>query len=156
MKDKVESIKKELTKDLDTTKSVNELNELKVKYLGKKGTISELLSNMADLTIEGKKELGQIANELKTFAATNIEKKITLLKEKELDEKLSSDKIDVTLPGVKMSAGFLHPIQRIIDEACTVFTSMGYDVVTGPEVEIDKYNFEMLNLPKGQIGRAHV
>ena len=153
MKEKIKTIKETLEQELNIVTSTNEVNDIRVKYMGKKGLITDLMSNMSTLSIEEKKELGQLVNEIKNYATDCIEKKNKELVETELNEKLSNDKIDVTLPGAKLTAGFYHPMQTVIDDCCKIFISMGYDVVTGPEVETDKYNFEMLNLPHGHPAR---
>ncbi len=153
MKEKQEMIKKELEKDLKLVKTTNDLNELKVRYLGKKGIITELTKNMNELSIEEKKEIGRLSNELRGELAEKISELENELHAKELNEKLVNEKIDVTMPSTKLSVGCMHPLTRISDELEELFISMGYDVVSGPEVEIDKYNFEMLNLPKDHPAR---
>ncbi len=153
MLEKQEEIRKEFEKDISSIKNSNDLNELKVKYLGKKGIITELTKNMQELSVEERKELGRVSNELKTTLAEEISKLENELKDKELNEKLASEKIDITMPSTKINVGGLHPLTKITDELEELFISMGYDVVSGPEVEIDKYNFEMLNLPKDHPAR---
>lgn len=153
MLERQDLIRKEFNADLSKVKNTNELNELRVKYLGKKGLITELTSNMKELSIDERKEVGKISNELKTELTKNISDLEEELKQKELNEKLANEKIDISMPSTKINVGSVHPLTRISDELEELFISMGYDVVSGPEVEIDKYNFEMLNLPKDHPAR---
>jgi len=131
----------------------NELNDLRIKYLGKKSEIQEIISIFSKLSSEEKKVLGRVLNETKSY----IESDLNNLKEKidieELNEKLKSEQIDVTLPGVSFSNASTHPLNRVREEIEEVFISMGYDVVEGPDVEEDLYNFELLNIPKGHPAR---
>ena len=148
-----EEIRKSLEEDLKNVKTTQDLSELKVKYLGKKGFVTLLSVNMKDLSIEEKKVFGQTLNVLKQ----EVSEKINLLEEEikkaELEEKLKNEKIDVTMPSVSLKVGGIHPLTRITNELEELFVSMGYRVVAGPEVECDLYNFEMLNLPKGHPAR---
>ena len=153
MKEKVETLKTEVLEKLANTKSLKEVNDLKVEYLGKKGPIQELTSHMRDLDAEGKKEFGMLLNGLKQDVTNAIDSKIKEYQEAELNEKLSKEKIDVTLPATKIPTGAPNILEKIIEDVEEVFMSMGYDVVDGPEVEEDKYNFEMLNIPKGHPAR---
>ena len=153
MKEKVETLKTEILEKLANTKSLKEVNDLKVEYLGKKGPIQELTSHMRDLDAEGKKEFGMLLNGLKQDATKAIDGKIKEYQEAELNEKLSKERIDVTLPATEIPTGAPNILEKIIEDIEEVFMSMGYDVVDGPEVEEDKYNFEMLNIPKGHPAR---
>ena len=153
MKEKVETLKTEVLEKLKNTNSLKEANDLKVEYLGKKGPIQELTSHMRDLDAEGKKEFGMLLNGLKQDVTNAIDSKIKEYQEAELNEKLSKEKIDVTLPATTIPTGAPNILEKIIEEVEEVFMSMGYDVVDGPEVEEDKYNFEMLNIPKGHPAR---
>ena len=149
----IESLKLEINAKLDLVKDINELNELRVNYLGKKGPINELSMLMRDLSIEDKKEFGMLLNSFKQDIENRFETLKNNIETSMLNEKLASENIDVTLPGMKIIKGSSHPLQKAIDEIEEVFVSMGYDVVEGPEVELDLYNFEMLNLPKGHPAR---
>ena len=153
MLEELEKIRSSFVSDSSNIKDLNELNDLRVNYLGKKSKIQEISNMMKDLTVEEKKEVGRFMNEFKS----EIENKINSLKEslevKLLNEKLSNEKIDITLPATKINVGVMHPITRVINEVEDLFISMGYDILDGPEVESDLYNFEMLNLPKGHPAR---
>ena len=153
MKEKVETLKAEVLEKLKNINSLKEVNDLKVEYLGKKGPIQELTSHMKDLDAEGKKEFGMLLNGLKQDVTNAIDSKIKEYQDAELNEKLSKEKIDVTLPATKIPTGAPNILEKIIEDVEEVFMSMGYDVVDGPEVEEDKYNFEMLNIPKGHPAR---
>ena len=149
----IEDIKKEIKKDLESVKDLKELNELHVKYLSKKGIITELNSKIKDVPNDKKKEFGMEVNSLRTY----FNEKYNALKEKfendELNKKLESESIDISLPSTKVSIGSPNILEKLIEEVEEIFMSMGYDVVDGPEVEEDKYNFEMLNIPKGHPAR---
>lgn len=153
MKEKVEQIKNEVLGKINKVENLKEANELKVTYLGKKGPVSELTMHLKELDSEGKKEFGKILNDLKTEISTKIEEKIKYYEEAEIKEKLEREKIDITLPGTKIPIGSPNILEKIIEEVESVFMSMGYDVVDGPEVEEDKFNFELLNIPKGHPAR---
>jgi len=153
MKEKIINLKKEFLKDLDGVNNLGELNEVRVKYLGKKGYIQELSSIMGSLSIEEKKEYGMFLNDFKNEVNELLEKKRQELEELELNKKLEAEKIDITLPATDIPVGTFHPLTRVIEEIEELFVSMGYDVVEGPEIELDLYNFEKLNLPKGHPAR---
>ena len=149
----IESVKKELEKDLLNVNSMNELNDLKVKYLGKKGLITELNSNIKNIKNEEKKEYGQKVNDLRNTFNSFYDDKKEILEKEILDKKLSSEAIDISLPATKIISGAPNILEELIEQVEEVFMSMGYDVVDGPEIELDKYNFEMLNIPKGHPAR---
>ena len=153
MEEKVESIKNELVKDLESTKTIQDVQNLKVKYLGKKGLVTELTSNMKDLSIDEKKLVGRLSNETKNFVTEEISKLEEKLNNEELNKKLQNEKIDISLPSTKVNIGGSNILEKIIEEVEELAISMGYDVVEGPELEKDLYNFELLNLPKGHPAR---
>ncbi len=149
----IEDIKKDLEKELESIKDLKELNELHIKYLTKKGIITELNSKIKDVPNDKKKEFGMEVNSLRTY----FNEKYNALKDKfetdELNKKLESESIDISLPSTKPNIGSPNILEKLIEEVEGIFMSMGYDVVDGPEVEEDKYNFEMLNIPKGHPAR---
>lgn len=153
MKEKIKNIKLEVKDKLEKVTNLNELNEVRVSYLGKKSPLVEMGKQMGSLDIELRKEIGSLLNELKEEITNKVEAIKGKLELEELNKKLEKDKIDVTLPATKITVGGIHPINKIIDEIEELFISMGYDVVEGPEVELDLYNFEKLNLPKGHPAR---
>ena len=153
MKEKVENLKLEVAKKLEATTNLKEVNDLKVEYLGKKGPVQELTSHMKELSSEEKREFGMLLNSLKQELTSTIDAKIKYYEEEALNQKLASEKIDVTLPATTIPVGAPNILEKIIEEVEEVFMSMGYDVVDGPEIEEDKYNFELLNIPKGHPAR---
>lgn len=153
MKEKIDLLKQEINEKVGLIDNLKDLNELKIIYLGKKGPISELLNNMKDLDIDEKKEVGRLVNELKTEVNNLFDSIKNKLEKEELDKKLASEKIDISLPSTKIPVGSASIIETVVEELEELMMSMGYDVVEGPEVEKDLYNFELLNLPKGHPAR---
>ena len=153
MKDKVELIKSGIDTDLDSINSINDLVNIKAKYLGKKGLVTELTSNMKDLSIEERKEVGKVSNEIRTLVTDKINTKEEEIKIKELNSKLEKETIDISLPSRKLKRGSRHPFNRIVEDVEDFFVSMGYDVVDGPELETDENCFQLLNLPLGHPAR---
>ena len=149
----IESIKKELEQDLKNVTNLKELNQLHIKYLSKKGIITNLNSKIKDVPNDKKKEFGMEVNSLKNYFTENYDKMKSEFEDEELNQKLASEAIDISLPSTKVSSGAPHILEKLIEEVEEIFMSMGYDVVDGPEVEEDKYNFEMLNIPKGHPAR---
>lgn len=153
MKEKCETIKSSLQTDISLVNNLQDIVELKAKYIGKSGCITELTKNMKDLSIDERKEVGALANTLKSEVSTIIEKCENDLKLKTLNEKLANERIDVTLPSTKFNFGRANILERVIENVESIFMSMGYDVVDGPEIEEDRFNFELLNIPKGHAAR---
>ena len=153
MEDKIKSIKEELDKDIISVTNLNSLNELKVKYLGKKGLVTELTSNMKNLDVEERKVVGKLSGEIRTYVTDNINSLEEKLKLEELNKKLEKDTIDISLPSEKIKRGSRHPFNRIIEDVEDFFVSMGYDVVDGPEIETDENCFQRLNVPLGHPAR---
>lgn len=149
----IENIKKGIEKDLESVKDLKELNELHIKYLSKKGIITELNSKIKDVPNDKKKEFGMEVNSLRTYFNEKYNALKDKIDEEELNKKLESESIDISLPSTKVSIGSPNILEKLIEEVEEIFMSMGYDVVDGPEVEEDKYNFEMLNIPKGHPAR---
>ena len=153
MENQVNEIKERALKEINEINDLKELEDAKVKYLGKKGELTAILRNMGSLSPEERPKFGAIVNEAKNEVETLINEKVEVMQKAELAKKLESEKIDVTLPATKAVRGSKHPLNRIIEEVEDLFVSMGYDVVTGPELETDEYCFERLNLPKGHPAR---
>ncbi len=133
--------------------SLEELNNLKVEFLGKKGIITEYQSMIKEVPNEEKKEFGMKVNEVRTLFNTKYEEIKNILETELINKKLEEEAIDITLPSTKINIGSANILEKLIEEIEEVFMSMGYDVVDGPEIEEDKYNFEMLNIPKGHPAR---
>lgn len=153
IKEEITNLKLGFEEQKKNITSLKELNDLRVAYLGKKARISEMGKEMGSLSVEEKKETGMLMNELRTFIENEMGNLEVMLKEEELNEALKKDRIDITLPSTKINVGSVHPLEKTIEEIEELFISMGYDVVEGPEVEQDLYNFEKLNLPKGHPAR---
>ena len=153
MREKIENIKLELDKDLETIKTTQDIVDIKAKYIGKNGCITELTKNMKDLSPEERKEAGMLSNEIKNYAISKILGKEEEINTAILNEKLSKEAIDITLPGTEIINGAPSILEKVIEDFEEVFMSMGYDVVDGPELEEDRYNFELLGLPKGHPAR---
>lgn len=153
MKEKLETIRNQAKERIEEIKDLQALNELKVKILGKKGELTEILRGMKDLSPEERPIIGSLVNTVRDEIEGTIKSAEELLKQKELEEKLNKEKIDITLPSSKIKRGSKHPINRTIEQIQDLFVSMGYDVVDGPELETDEFCFERLNLPKGHPAR---
>ena len=149
----VNNIKEELKTIFDNVGTMNELNDLKVEYLGKKGKITELNSLIKTLANEEKKEFGMKVNELKTIFNTKYEELKNKIETELINQKLESERIDISLPATKIEIGAPNILEHLIEEVEELLISMEYDVVDGPEVEEDRYNFELLNIPKGHPAR---
>ena len=149
----LENIKKEYLELVKYIKNEKELYDLRVKFLGKKGVLTEIMKGARDLSPEERPTFGKLVNEVKTFINESLEERKVELAEKALELKLASENIDVTLPSRKVDLGGMNPLNKVIEEVEEIFISMGYSVAEGPEVETDKFNFEMLNLPKDHPAR---
>ena len=149
----MENIINDVLKEIENITDTKTLYDIRVKYLGKKGIISELLSTLGSLSIEEKKEKGPIINNLKQEVTKIFDDKNREIELKLLNEKLKNEKIDISLPSTKINIGAPNILEKLIEEVEELLMSMGYDVVDGPEVEEDRYNFEMLNIPKGHPAR---
>ena len=153
MQEKIEEIRKQAEERIKEIRNSQELQELKVKVLEKKSELSNLLKGLGNLSPEERPKMGALVNE----ARKAIEEKIAIaedsIMEAMLAEQIEKETIDITLPGTKIKRGSKHPVNRVIEEIEDLFVSMGYDVVTGPELETDEYCFERLNLPKGHPAR---
>ena len=153
MKEKVEAIISELKNDIESVKTPQDIVDIKAKYIGKSGSINELMKNMKDLSPEERKEVGQVVNVAKGEATKIISDKEEEINNAILMEKLNKESIDITLPSKKIKRGSLHPMTRITEEFEDLFVSMGYTVFSGPELESDENCFQKLNLPKGHPAR---
>lgn len=151
---KIDEIRKQI-EDFKSVKIDDEksIENLRVKYLGKKGIITEYSKEMKNLSVEEKREFGKILNEFKTLVNNTLNEKKEVLEKEKINKKLMEESIDISLPSTKVNIGSPNILEKLIEEVESVCMSMGYDVVDGPEVEEDKYNFEMLNIPKGHPAR---
>lgn len=153
MKEALKNIQKAAEKKIADATISKELEELRVAYLGKKGEITSIMKEMRSLSNEERPIIGQVANEVRDAIEKLLKEKSALISEKELAEKLKKEKIDVTMPSRFIKKGNLHPLTKTLNEFYDIFTGMGFSVADGPEVELDYYNFEALNLPKDHPAR---
>ena len=153
MREKIEQIQKEAEEKISQIKNMQELQDLKVKFLGKKSELSNLLKTLGTISPEERPKVGSFVNEARTKIENRIQEAEEKIKAIVLSEKLEKETIDITLPATKIKRGSKHPLNRVIEEIEDLFVSMGYDVVEGPELETDEYCFERLNLPSGHPAR---
>ncbi len=149
MEDKIKEVLREAQRLLREADTTQQLEELRVRFVGRKGVITRLFKELGKLDKEKRPVIGKLLNEAKATLESELEKAI---KEKKLAEH-RREKIDVTLPGRKPFVGTLHPITKIAREICSIFQRLGFDIVEGPEVELDYYNFEALNIPREHPAR---
>ena len=153
MKEKIEEIKKQSIKEIENCTTQKELNELKVKYLGKKGELTTVLRGMGALAPEERPIIGSLVNQVRDKLNELFTEKEENFKKKELEKRLLTEKIDITEPSKKIELGSLHPITQIIKEVEEIFLGMGYKIADGPEVEKAIYNFDKLNTPPDHPAR---
>lgn len=153
MKKQLIEIKEEALTKLESWTSLKELNDIRVFYLGKKGPIQEAMKTMKDMDPNDRKTFGQVCNQVKQDITKAIEEKKAMLEEQAILDKINEESIDITLPSYRLSTGSIHPLTSIVEEIEELFLGMGYQVAEGPEVELDYYNFELMNFPKGHPAR---
>ncbi|MBL7575575.1 phenylalanyl-tRNA synthetase, alpha subunit [Peptoniphilus asaccharolyticus DSM 20463] len=153
MKEKLLDIKARVQSELNEIQDLKELDQLRVKYLGKKGEITAVMKEMGKLSAEERPVIGALANEVRTEIENSLQDKITTLKNKELLEKLESERIDITLNKEPLLVGHEHPLIKTIEELEDLFISMGFMVIDGPEVESVANNFDLLNAPMDHPSR---
>jgi phenylalanyl-tRNA synthetase alpha chain len=151
--EEIKNLRLQFDNDLSKIDNLNVLNDLRVNYLGKKSVLVELSKSLGTMDEESRKKMGAILNEIRNYINDSLDSLKSQMEMEETNKKLESEAIDVTLPATRISIGSAHPLEKIIEDVEQVFISMGYDIVEGPEVEKDLYNFEMLNLPKGHPAR---
>ncbi len=153
MKEKMQHLLEEIEEKIQDIKDLKKLNEIRMQYLSKKGPIHELTARMKELDSESKKEFGKSLNHLKTKANQLFDSLKEKLETEQLNQKLENEKIDISLPATEIPMGAPNILEKLVEEIEELLMSMGYDVVDGPEIEQDKFNFEMLNIPKGHPAR---
>lgn len=153
MKQQLERIRQDALQELEAAKEQLSLENLRVKYLGKKGELTAILKQMGKLSAEERPVIGQLANEVRSSIETFMAERAEELKAQALQHRLEQEKIDVTMLGTPCAMGHKHPLTIVLDEIKEVFIGMGFDIVDGPEVETDYYNFEALNTPKNHPAR---
>lgn len=147
MKEKLQNIKNEAIQKLNASDSLTKLNDVRVAILGKKGELTAIMKSMKELLPEERPAFGQLVNEVRAEIEQKLEEAKSALEAKELELRLKNEVIDVTLPAKKNMVGHRHPNTIALEEVERIFIGMGYEVVEGPEVELDYYNFEALNIP---------
>ena len=147
MKEKLQAIREEALAKIEAANDLDALNDIKVNVLGKKGELTQVLKGMKDVAPEERPKVGQMVNDTRTAIEEKLENVKKEIAKKIREEKMKNEVIDVTLPGTMHMKGHRHPNQIALEELERVFVGMGYEIVEGPEVEYDHYNFELLNIP---------
>jgi len=153
MKERLEQIRNEAAEAIALAESIRELEETRLRYLGKKGEMTAVLRGMASIPQEGRPAVGQLVNETREAIEGLFAQAGALFSRKELEERLIKEALDITLPGKQPAHGHKHPITLVTEEISEVFLGMGYQIAEGPEIELDLFNFELLNIPKGHPAR---
>ena len=153
MLEKLSRLREDVLEKLNNVGNLDELNDLKVKVLGKKGEFTAIMKGMAEIAAEKRAEFGKMTNELKVVLQDRFDEKFNTLKEMAKQERLKNETIDITLPGRKANEGSLHPLTKTVAEIKEIVSDMGFDIVDGPEIEYVKYNFDALNIPKTHPSR---
>jgi len=153
VKEELDRLQNEVVISLSQASTEKEISEIRVRFLGKKGSITQILKSLGTLPESERRQTGQRANQLKESTETRIEEALSRVRERDRREALEREKIDVTLPGRRIPVGKRHPLTQILDAIIDIFSRLGFEVVEGPEVELDYYNFEALNIPKGHPAR---
>jgi len=151
--EELEKIEREMLAFLSDTKTEREVSDIRVRILGKKGNLTQVLKRLGTLPEADRREIGKEANRIKEDLETKIEERLLRIRESERKKALERERLDVTLPGRGIPLGKKHPLRQILDEMIDIFSRLGFEVVEGPEVELDYYNFEALNIPKGHPAR---
>ncbi|MBR0466155.1 MAG: phenylalanine--tRNA ligase subunit alpha [Clostridia bacterium] len=153
MKEKIEQLKAAAAEALKNASSKEDLEALRIKYLGKKGELTGLLKQLGSVAPEERPKIGQLVNEAKSKIETAINENRDKIARAAKELKLAGEAVDITMPAKEKKVGVLHPLNRVLDDMIDIFKSMGFDVVDGPEVETDHYNFECLNVPADHPAR---
>lgn len=153
MKEAIENLRALAHEALGRAASIKEIDDVRVKFLGKKGEITGILKQMGGLSADERPIIGQLANEVRQRIETEISERVAQLKKNELESRLEQERVDVTLPGKKSPLGKRHPASIVLEEVESIFLGMGFSIAEGPEVETDYYNFEALNLPRNHPAR---
>ncbi|MEM6253329.1 MAG: phenylalanine--tRNA ligase subunit alpha [Cyanobacteria bacterium P01_D01_bin.156] len=170
LEQQLSNLQQEANDEIATLSSLNDLDQFRVGYFGKKGKLSKILGGMGKLSPEDRPRIGALANQVKTALQTSIDARKTALQESQIQAQLDAETLDVSMPGTYLPQGRIHPINSIIDQITDIFVGLGYTVASGPEIEEDYYNFEALNflpdhpardmqdtlyLPNGKLMRTH-
>ena len=153
MREQLNAIKAQADSALEQAQTRQDLEELRIRFLGKKGELTAILKQMGGLSAEERPIIGQLANEVRAEIEAHITQRANALEEAETTERLKKEALDVTVPGKPLRRGGLHPLNQTMNDMIDIFQSMGFDVVDGPEVETEYYNFEALNVPADHPAR---
>ena len=153
LKESLLQMKEDVEKRINEAVSSDVVEQIRVEFLGKKGKITEVLKGLKDLSVEEKKEVGKLANDIKVELEEKINKAVEVINEKKIEEELKKENFDITFPGYEYKKGSLHPITVVQRRAEEIFKGMGFMIADGPEIEEDRFNFEMLNIPKDHPAR---
>lgn len=153
MREKLEALRLQAEKELLEASSSQSLEALRVQYLGKKGELTAILKQMGALSAEERPVMGALANDVRKFIEDALAARSTEIEAMELENRLASEDLDVTLPGKRRSLGHRHPMNILLDEVKDIFLGMGFEIAEGPEVETAFYNFTALNTPEGHPAR---
>lgn len=153
MREALEQLQRNAEAEMNAAKSQEDLLALRTKYLGRKGSLTQVLRQLGNVPVEERRLLGQLANEIKEGLSAKIDGALTALASRDRGTQLLAERLDVTLPGRRFPLGGLHPITQVAREICDIFSRLGFEIAEGPEVEFDYYNFEALNIPKDHPAR---
>ena len=153
MQEKIEQIRNTAEAEITSASSIAELENTRIKYLGKKGELTLVLRGMGSLPAEERPVVGSLVNEARDFIESKLSQKEKEIKEKLLEERLKTEKIDITMPSKKVELGSIHPITQIINDVKEIFIGLGYEIAEGPEIELATYNFDKLNTPPDHPAR---
>lgn len=153
MKEKLIELEKFIFADVERASTISELDNVRVKYLGRNGELTSILRELGKLSSEERPLIGKLTNDLKVKAQNIIDEKLSILKEAEKQKSIEKESIDVTLGGRRRQLGHLHPLTQVMSEIEDIFLKFGFEIVEGPEVELDYYNFEALNFPRDHPAR---
>ena len=153
MKEKLEALLQNAVTELEGCESEETLQEIRVRYLGKKGALTAIMKGLGEIAAADRPLMGQVANTVKDGIEERFKAKLAKVRDEKKAEKLRSERIDVTLPGRRKAIGGKHPITLVTEEISEIFAGLGFQVAEGPEIELDYYNFEALNIPKDHPAR---
>jgi len=149
----IDELTEQATQELNSINDLESLDQWRITYLGRRGSLTSVLRGLSELALEQRRELGALGNQAKNLLDERLAQKTLEIKQTQQNEAFAGDRIDVTMPGRPTPIGRLHPTTQIVKEITDAFVSMGFSIVEGPEVEWDRYNFEMLNIPEGHPAR---
>jgi len=154
VKKKLEEIKENAFRELQNKRKELDIESIRIKYLGKKGELTNILRGMKELSKEERPIIGKLANDIRVSLEKAIEEASEKVKSSARESRVKSETIDITMPGIKQTIGRRHPLEQVLEDMKEIFVFMGFTIEEGPEVELDYYNFEALNIPKNHPARG--